>query len=54
MGLDAGIVRRDPAAKEFAVQPHSLAEVAERTLDWLMNHHRLAATTKPSRPDPKP
>lgn len=40
LGIDVGIVRRDPATKGFVVQPRRW--VVERTLGWLMSHRRLA------------
>ncbi|WAU82263.1 IS5 family transposase [Streptomyces sp. Qhu-G9] len=39
-GIDAEVVRRDPAAKGFKVIPRRW--VAEPTFGWLMHHRRLA------------
>ncbi|MFI0926458.1 IS5 family transposase [Streptomyces sp. NPDC021012] len=40
LGIDMHIVRRDPTTRGFAVLPRRWT--VERTLDWLMNHRRLA------------
>ncbi|MDX3434410.1 transposase, partial [Streptomyces sp. ME01-18a] len=40
LGIDMGIVRRDPTTRGFTVLPRHWT--VERTLGWLMNHRRLA------------
>lgn len=44
--IDMHIVRRDPNTRGFTVLPRH--GTVERILGWLMNHRRLAVTTKAS------
>lgn len=52
LGIDVEILHRDPAVKGFKAIPRCW--VVERTFRWLMNHPASPATTKPTRPVPKP
>lgn len=52
LGRDLEIVRKGPDQRGLQVQPKRWA--AERTFAWMTPHRRLAVTTRPIPPGPRP